>query len=47
MKVYEFGEADKPVIMLFTGTCCYWKSNFGHVIHVFYVKKMREGNHEG
>ena len=32
MKVYEFGEADKPVIMLFPGTCCYWKSNFGHVI---------------
>ena len=32
MKVYEFGEADKPVIMLFPGTCCYWKTNFGHVI---------------
>lgn len=40
MKVYEFGEADKPVIMLFPGTCCYWKSNFGNVIHVFYAKKM-------
>lgn len=47
MKVYEFGEADKPIIMLFPGTCCYWKSNFGHVIHVFYAKKMWEGNHEG
>lgn len=32
MKVYEFGDAAKPVIMLFPGTCCYWKSNFGHVI---------------
>lgn len=32
MKVYEFGDSDKPVIMLFPGTCCYWKSNFGHVL---------------
>lgn len=32
MKVYEFGDANKPVIMLFPGTCCYWKSNFGHVL---------------
>ena len=37
MKVYEFGEADKPVIMLFPGTCCYWKSNpgtFGAFPHI-------------
>lgn len=32
MKVYEFGDANKPVIMLFPGTCCYWKSNFGHIL---------------
>ncbi len=32
MKVYEFGDAGKPVIMLFPGTCCYWKTNFGHVL---------------
>ena len=32
MKVYEFGDAGKPVIMLFPGTCCYWKNNFGHVL---------------
>ena len=32
MKIYEFGDAGKPVIMLFPGTCCYWKTNFGHVL---------------
>ena len=32
MKVYEFGDDTKPVIMLFPGTCCYWKTNFGHVL---------------
>ena len=32
MKVYEFGDKSKPGIMLFPGTCCYWKSNFGHVL---------------
>ena len=32
MKVYEFGRADAPAIMLLPGTCCHWKSNFGHVI---------------
>ena len=32
MKVYEFGDTDKPGIMLFPGTCCYWKTNFGHVL---------------
>lgn len=32
MKVYTFGDQSKPVMMLFPGTCCYWKNNFGHVI---------------
>ena len=32
MKVYAFGAPDAPVIMLFPGTCCHWKSNFGSVI---------------
>lgn len=32
MKTYAFGDKTKPVIMLFPGTCCYWKTNFGHVL---------------
>ena len=32
MKVYEFGDKQKPAILLLPGTCCYWRSNFGHVI---------------
>ena len=32
MKVYKFGDQSKPVIMLFPGTCCHWKTNFGHVL---------------
>ena len=32
MKAYEFGDKSKPVILLFPGTCCYWKTNFGHVL---------------
>lgn len=32
MKAYEFGDKNKPVILLFPGTCCYWKTNFGHVL---------------
>ena len=32
MRVYEFGAASAPVILLLPGTCCHWKSNFGHVI---------------
>lgn len=32
MKVYAFGASDAPVIMLFPGTCCHWKSNFESVI---------------
>lgn len=41
MKVSTFGDQSKPVMMLFSGTCCYWKNNFGHVIEglkeYFYV----------
>lgn len=32
MTVHEFGEKGNPVIMLFPGTMCYWKGNFGNVI---------------
>ena len=32
MKVYEFGQADAPEILLLPGTCCHWKGNFGRVI---------------
>lgn len=32
MKVYEFGDRKKPVILLLSGTMCYWKGNFGDVI---------------
>lgn len=32
MKIYAFGDKNKPAIMLFPGTCCYWKTNFGHVL---------------
>ena len=32
MKVYEFGQADAPAIMLLPGTCCHWKGNFGAVV---------------
>lgn len=32
MKVYTFGDQSKQVMVLFPGTCCYWKNNFGHVI---------------
>ena len=32
MKVYAFGEETAPTILLLPGTCCHWKSNFGHVI---------------
>lgn len=32
MKAYEVGDKSKPVILLFPGTCCYWKTNFGHVL---------------
>lgn len=41
MKFYEFGKKENPVIFLFPGTCCHWKSNFGEVIPLlegsFYV----------
>ena len=32
MKVYAFGEKDRPALVLLPGTCCHWKGNFGHVI---------------
>ena len=32
MTVYSFGDPSAPVILLLPGTCCHWKSNFGHVI---------------
>lgn len=32
MTVYEFGDRSNPVLMLFPGTMCYWKGNFGGVI---------------
>lgn len=32
MKVYTFGEATAPAILLLPGTCCHWKSNFEKVI---------------
>ena len=32
MKVHCFGPENAPAIMLFPGTCCHWKGNFGKVI---------------
>ena len=32
MKIYSFGDAQRPTLMLLPGTCCHWKSNFGAVI---------------
>ena len=32
MNIYEFGNKENPIIMLFTGTMCCWKGNFGKVI---------------
>lgn len=32
MKVYSFGKAENPAILLLPGTCCDWKGNFGGVI---------------
>ena len=32
MKVYEFGQAAAPAILLLPGTCCHWKGNFGAVV---------------
>ncbi|MCD8015994.1 MAG: alpha/beta hydrolase [Lachnospiraceae bacterium] len=41
MKTYEFGDENKPVILLLPGTCCHWKATFGEVIPLlkrsFYV----------
>lgn len=30
--MYSFGAEGAPAILLLPGTCCHWKSNFGHVI---------------
>ena len=32
MKIYGFGRENAPAILLLPGTCCQWRSNFGHVI---------------
>ncbi len=32
MRIHEFGEKGKPVLLLLPGTACHWKGNFGHVI---------------
>ncbi|OOM14222.1 alpha/beta hydrolase [Clostridium saccharobutylicum] len=32
LKVYEFGNEEKPSIMLLPGTCYHWKNNFSKVI---------------
>lgn len=32
MRIHEFGDKSKPVILLLPGTMCYWKGNFGGVI---------------
>ncbi len=32
MKIYTFGDAARPTLMLLPGTCCHWKGNFGEVI---------------
>lgn len=32
MKIYSFGDAQRPTLMLLPGTCCHWRSNFGAVI---------------
>jgi hypothetical protein len=41
MKVYTFGDRQKPVILLLPGTCCHWKNSFEKVIPLleqdFYV----------
>lgn len=40
MKFYSFGDEAAPVIMLFPGTFCHWKSNFGGVIPL-----LEKGHH--
>jgi pimeloyl-ACP methyl ester carboxylesterase len=41
MRLYTFGDPEKPAILLLPGTCCHWKRNFGAVIPLlepdFYV----------
>ena len=38
MNIYEFGNKENPIIMLFPGTMCYWKGNFGNVIEILSEK---------
>lgn len=33
MKIHQFGDKNKPVILLLSGTMCYWRGNFGEVIN--------------
>ena len=35
MNIYEFGNKENPIIMLFPGTMCYWKGNRKTVREVF------------
>lgn len=32
MRIYSFGDAAKPTLLLLPGTCCHWKGNFGGVL---------------
>ena len=32
VKIYSFGSQGAKTLLLLPGTCCHWKSNFGHVI---------------
>lgn len=32
MKIHEFGDKNKPILLLLPGTMCYWKGNFGYVL---------------
>lgn len=38
MKIYEFGDSDRPAMLLLPGTSCHWKLNFGKVIPLLQEK---------
>ncbi len=40
MKSYEFGDKNKPVILLLPGTCCHWKANIGEVVPQNWVSEV-------
>ena len=42
MTIHEFGDKKNPVIMLFPGTMCYWRGNFGGVIDTLAEAFCRE-----